>query len=263
MSALKITILGCGSSFGVPLVHNIWGKCDPNEPKNRRTRPSILVQKNGKNLLIDTSPDLKQQFLSNKIDNIDAVFYTHEHADHTHGINELRSINLIHRKIIPCYGNKQTMEKITNSFNYLFENTEKSYYPAILSNNLFSSNEFDIFGINVKLINQNHGNIDSIGFIFDDKVAYNLDVKYFYDQDEYFKRIENIDHWIIGCLRIDPHISHASLSEVKEWLNIVKPKNAYLCHMTAHLDYKDTIKYLDNERYMPAYDGQILDIHLI
>ena len=112
MSALKITILGCGSSFGVPLFHNIWGKCDPKEPKNIRSRPSILVQKNGKNLLIDTSPDLKQQILSNKIDNIDAVFYTHEHADHTHGINELRSINLIHRKIIPCYGNEQTMKKI-------------------------------------------------------------------------------------------------------------------------------------------------------
>ena len=261
MSALKITILGCGSSFGVPLFHNIWGKCDPDDPKNRRTRPSILVQKNGKNLLIDTSPDLKQQFLSNKIDNIDAVFYTHEHADHTHGINELRSINLIHGKIIPCYGNKQTMDKITNSFNYLFENTEKSYYPAILSNNLFSSNEFDIFGINIKLISQNHGNIDSIGFIFDDKVAYNLDVKYFYDQDEYFKRIENIDHWIVGCLRIDPHISHASLSEVKEWLNLVKPKNAYLSHMTAHLDYQETLKYLDNQNFLPAYDGQILDIN--
>ena len=261
MSALKITILGCGSSFGVPLFHNIWGKCDPDEPKNRRTRPSILVQKNGKNLLIDTSPDLKQQFLSNKIDNIDAVFYTHEHADHTHGINELRSINLIHGKIIPCYGNEQTMGKISNSFNYLFENTEKSYYPAILSNNLYSSKEFEIFGINIKLILQNHGNIDSIGFIFDDKVAYNLDVKYFYDQEEYFKKIKNIDHWIIGCLRIDPHISHASLAEVKDWLGIVRPKNAYLSHMTAHLDYKDTLKYLDNENYMPAYDGQILAIN--
>ena len=260
MSALKITILGCGSSFGVPLFHNIWGKCAPKEPKNIRSRPSILVQKNGKNLLIDTSPDLKQQILSNKIDNIDAVFYTHEHADHTHGINELRSINLIHRKIIPCYGNEQTMEKITHSFNYLFENTEKSYYPAILSKNLFSSKEFEIFGINIKLISQNHGDIDSIGFILDDKVAYNLDVKYFYDQEEYFKKIKNIDHWIVGCLRIDPHISHASLAEVKEWLNIVKPKKAYLSHMTAHLDFKDTFKYLDNPNYMPGYDGQILEI---
>ena len=259
MSDLKITILGCGSSFGVPLFHNIWGKCDPKEPKNRRTRPSILVQKNNKNLLIDTSPDLKQQFLSNKIDNIDAVFYTHEHADHTHGINELRSINLIHGKIIPCYGNEQTMEKITKSFNYLFENTEKSYYPAILSKNLYSSKEFEIFGINIKLISQNHGDIDSIGFIFDDKVAYNLDVKYFYDK-EFFKKIENIDHWIVGCLRIDSHISHASLSEVKEWLDIVKPKKAYLSHMTAHLDYKDTINYLDNSNYMPSYDGQILEL---
>ena len=260
MSALKITILGCGSSFGVPLFHNIWGKCDPEEPKNIRSRPSILVQKNGKNLLIDTSPDLKQQILSNKIDNIDAVFFTHEHADHTHGINELRSINLIHRKIIPCYGNEQTMDKITNSFNYLFENTEKSYYPAILSKNHFSSKEFEIFGINIKLISQNHGDIDSIGFIFDNKIAYNLDVKYFYDQEEYFKKIKNIDHWIVGCLRIDPHISHASLSEVKKWLDIVKPKNTYLSHMTAHLDYKDTLNYLENENYMPAYDGQILEI---
>ena len=260
MSALKITILGCGSSFGVPLFHNIWGKCDPEEPKNTRSRPSILVQKNGKNLLIDTSPDLKQQILNNKIDNIDAVFFTHEHADHTHGINELRSINLIHRKIIPCYGDEQTMEKITNSFNYLFENTEKSYYPAILSKNHFSSKEFEIFGINIKLISQNHGDIDSIGFIFDNKIAYNLDVKYFYDQEEYFKKIENIDHWIVGCLRIDTHISHASLSEVKEWLDVVKPKHAYLSHMTAHLDYKDTLNYLENENYMPAYDGQILEI---
>ena len=260
MSALKITILGCGSSFGVPLFHNIWGKCDPEEPKNIRSRPSILVQKNGKNLLIDTSPDLKQQILNNKIENIDAVFFTHEHADHTHGINELRSINLIHRKIIPCYGNEQTMDKITNSFNYLFENTKKSYYPAILSKNYFSSKEFEIFGINIKLISQNHGDIDSIGFIFDNKIAYNLDVKYFYDQEEYFKKIENIDHWIIGCLRIDPHISHASLDEVKEWLDIVKPKKAYLSHMTAHLDFKETFKYLDNPNYMPGYDGQILEI---
>ena len=219
-----------------------------------------VLQKNGKNLLIDTSPDLKQQILSNKIDNIDAVFYTHEHADHTHGINELRSINLIHRKIIPCYANEQTMEKITHSFNYLFENTEKSYYPAILSKNLFSSKEFEIFGINIKLINQNHGDIDSIGFIFDNKIAYNLDVKYFYDQDKYFKKIENIDHWIVGCLRIDPHISHASLAEVKEWLDIVKPKKAYLSHMTAYLDFKDTFMYLDNPNYMPGYDGQILEI---
>jgi phosphoribosyl 1,2-cyclic phosphate phosphodiesterase len=260
MSALKITILGCGSSLGVPLFHNIWGKCDPEEPKNIRSRPSILVQKNGKNLLIDTSPDLKQQILSNKIDNIDAVFFTHEHADHTHGINELRSISLIHRKIIPCYGNEQTMDKITNSFNYLFENNEKSYYPAILSKNHFSSKEFEIFGINIKLISQNHGDIDSIGFIFDNKIAYNLDVKYFYDQEEYFKKIENIDHWIVGCLRIDPHISHASLSEVMKWLDIVKPKNAYLSHMTVHLDYKDTLNHLENENYMPAYDGQILEI---
>ena len=255
MSALKITILGCGSSFGVPLFHNIWGKCDPEEPKNIRSRPSILVQKNGKNLLIDTSPDLKQQILNNKIENIDAVFFTHEHADHTHGINELRSINLIHRKIIPCYGNEQTMDKITNSFNYLFENTKKSYYPAILSKNYFSSKEFEIFGINIKLIRQNHGDIDSIGFIFDDKVAYNLDVKYFYHQDEYFKRIEGINHWIVGCLRIDPHISHASLSEVKEWLDIVKPKNAYLSHMTAHLDYNTTLKFLRNDNFTPAFDG--------
>jgi len=260
MSALKVTILGCGSSFGVPLFHNIWGKCDPNEPKNIRSRPSILVQKNRKNLLIDTSPDLKQQILSNKIDNIDAVFFTHEHADHTHGINELRSINLIHGNVVPCYGNQQTMEEITNSFYYLFENVKKSYYPAILSRNLFSSKEFEIFGINVKLIQQNHGDIDTVGFIFDNKIAYNLDVKYFYDQDEYFKKIENIDHWIVGCLRIDPHISHASLSEVKEWLNIVKPKKAYLSHMTAHLDFNETLKYLNNENYMPAYDGQILDI---
>jgi len=260
LSELKVTILGCGSSFGVPLFHDIWGKCDPNNPKNRRMRPSILVQKNGKNLLIDTGPDLKQQFLDNKINNIDAVLYTHEHADHTHGINELRSINLINKNVIPCYGNEETIAKILKSFNYLFENTANSYYPAILTGNIYPSNEFDLFGINIKLILQNHGNIDSIGFIFDDKIAYNLDVKHFYNQEEYFKKIENIDHWIVGCLRIDPHVSHASLNEVNEWLNIVKPKNAYLSHMTAHLDFLETSRYLNNPNYLPAYDGQTIEI---
>jgi phosphoribosyl 1,2-cyclic phosphate phosphodiesterase len=231
MSDLKVTILGCGSSFGVPLFHNIWGKCDPNEPKNIRTRPSIFLQKNGKNLLIDTSPDLKQQLLNNKINNIDGVFYTHEHADHTHGINELRS-----------------------------KNTNKSYYPAILSRNPYPSEEFELFGIKIRLIRQNHGDIDSVGFIFDNKIAYNLDVKYFYDQENYFKNIENIDHWIVGCLRIDPHISHASLADVKNWLDIVKPKKAYLSHMTAHLDYKTTGDFLLNQNYMPAFDGQVIEI---
>ena len=260
MSGLKVTILGCGSSFGVPLFHDIWGKCDPNEPKNIRTRPSIFHQKNEKNLLIDTSPDLKQQLLNNKINNIDGVFYTHEHADHTHGINELRSINLIHKRIIPCYGNDKTMDNIVNSFNYLFENTNKSYYPAILSRNPYPSEEFELFGIKIRLIRQTHGDIDSVGFIFDNKIAYNLDVKYFYDQENYFKNIENIDHWIVGCLRIDPHISHASLTDVKNWLDIVKPKKAYLSHMTAHLDYKATSDFLLNQNYMPAFDGQVIEI---
>ena len=212
----EINVLGCGSSFGVPLSHDIWGNCDKSNPKNQRTRPSILLKKAGKSILIDTSPDLRKQLIDNKIDNIDSVIYTHSHADHIHGINDLRAISLINKKKIPIYSDDITLNILKKSFSYLFVKDENHGYEPILIANTINSKFIEINGFKIEIIRQNHGSIDSYGFIFDSKIAYNLDIKYFYDED-YLARIKGIQCWFLGCLRYDEHPSHASYSKVIDW----------------------------------------------
>ncbi len=250
----EINVLGCGSSFGVPLSHDIWGNCDKSNPKNQRTRPSILLKKAGKSILIDTSPDLRKQLIDNKIDNIDSVIYTHSHADHIHGINDLRAISLINKKKIPIYSDEITLNILKNSFSYLFTKDVKHGYEPILNSNKIETKFFEINGFKVEAIKQNHGNIDSLGFIFDEKIAYNLDVKFFYDKN-YFDRIKGIECWFVGCLRYDEHPSHASYQEVIDWTQLVNANQTFLSHMTAHIDYETEYKKLSNNRVYPAYDG--------
>ena len=250
----EINILGCGSSFGVPLSHDIWGNCDKSNPKNQRTRPSILLKKAGKSILIDTSPDLRKQLIDNKIDNVDSVIYTHSHADHIHGINDLRTISLINKKKIPIYADEITLDTLKNSFSYLFTKSETHGYEPILIKKKIDNQFIEIDGFEIQIVKQNHGNIDSYGFIFDNKVAYNLDVKYFYD-DEYIQKIRGIDCWIVGCLRYDDHPSHASYEQVMSWASKVKAKITFLSHMTAHIDYNTEYDKLQNKNIFPAYDG--------
>tara|TARA_Y100001935_G_scaffold244631_1_gene237264 strand:+ start:1017 stop:1799 length:783 start_codon:yes stop_codon:yes gene_type:complete len=251
---IELTVLGCGSSFGVPLSYNIWGNCDPNNYKNYRSRPSIYLKKGEKSILIDTSPDLRKQLIDNKIDKIDSVLYTHSHADHIHGINDLRSISLINRKKIPIYADNETLEVLNTSFSYLFKRAEKQGYEPILQQNIINNEEFELEGFKIKVIKQNHGNIDSCGFIFDNKLAYNLDVKYFYDKN-YLSSIKNINCWFLGCLRYEEHHSHASYDNVMEWAKKVNAKQTYLSHMTALIDYETEYKKLSVFNIYPAYDG--------
>ena len=140
---IELTVLGCGSSFGVPLSHNIWGNCDSTNPKNYRTRPSIYLKKGDKSILIDTSPDLRHQLITNKIDTLDAVIFTHAHADHTHGINDLRSIALINKKKIPVFADKNSLNTIKNSFSYLFTKNDKHGYEPILQKNIIDNEILD------------------------------------------------------------------------------------------------------------------------
>ena len=251
---IDLNVLGCGSSFGVPLSHDIWGNCDKSNPKNQRTRPSILLKKAGKSILIDTSPDLRKQLIDNKIDNIDSVVYTHSHADHIHGINDLRAISLINKKKIPIYSDEITLNILKNSFSYLFVKDTNHGYEPILTANTIKTKSFEINGFKIEAIKQNHGNIDSFGFIFDGKIAYNLDVKFFYDKN-YFDRIKGIECWFVGCLRYDEHPSHASYQEVIDWTQIVNANQTFLSHMTAHIDYDTEYKKLFNNCVYPAYDG--------
>ncbi|MDC3149085.1 MBL fold metallo-hydrolase [Alphaproteobacteria bacterium] len=256
---IELNVLGCGSSFGVPLSHNIWGNCDKTNIKNYRTRPSILLKKAGKSILIDTSPDLRRQLIENKIDNIDSVIYTHSHADHIHGINDLRAISLINRKKIPIYSDEITLNIIKNSFSYLFfKDSNHGYEPILLANTL-NSKFIELNGFKIEIVHQNHGNIDSYGFIFDNKIAYNLDVKFFYDEN-YLNKINGIKCWFIGCLRYDDHPSHASYEEVIDWTKKVNAKQTFLSHMTAHIDYETEYNKLCSSRVFPAYDGLKLTI---
>lgn len=252
---IELTVLGCGSSFGVPLSHNRWGNCDSSNPKNYRTRSSIFIEKSGKSILIDTSPDLRHQLIANKIENIDSVIFTHSHADHIHGINDLRAISLINdRKKIPVYGDKFTLSILNDSFSYLFKKSDIYGYNSILQEHIINDNEFNLNGFNIKVIRQNHGSIDSYGFIFDDKLAYNLDIKYFYDE-KYLETIKGIDCWFIGCLRYEDHPSHAGYEEVINWTNRVNAKQTYLSHMTALIDYDTEYNKLSKNKVYPAYDG--------
>ena len=251
---IELSFLGCGSSFGVPLSHDIWGNCDRSNVRNHRTRPSILLKKGGKSILIDTSPDLRKQLIDNKISNIDSVIYTHSHADHIHGINDLRTISLINKKKIPVYADELTLKTLKNSFSYLFTKSKTHGYEPILNSKVIDEQFIKIEGFDIQIVRQNHGNIDSFGFIFDNKVAYNLDVKYFYD-DSYIKKIRGIKCWVLGCLRYENHPSHASYDQVISWANKVNAKVTYLSHMTAHIDYETEYKKLQKYNIFPAYDG--------
>ena len=174
---MKVKILGCGSSFGVPLIGNKFGNCDANNEKNYRTRPSILIQENNCNLLIDTSPDLRSQLLKANCDKIDAVLYTHKHADHIHGINDLRALSLIMKNRIPAWGSKETIEYLKNNFSYIF-NHSQNYDPIMVTNTILD--EFFINNVKINTFQHNHGNIDCTTYIINN-FAYITDINKLFD----------------------------------------------------------------------------------
>ena len=194
---MKFIILGCGSSMGVPRSDGYFGKCDPKNKKNYRTRCSALVKTNSENVLIDTSPDLRQQLLKNKINKIDKVFYSHMHADQTHGINDLRVFYIQNKKTIPVYADSPTKKYLLNTFKYCFINNSKEY-PATLKLNSISkklSIKDDNKKISIKTVVVKHGNVNSICYIFDKKIAYISDISDIAKKD--FKFFKNLRYLII------------------------------------------------------------------
>ena len=250
---IKFVILGCGSSLGVPRADGNWGKCNPNVKKNYRTRCSALIKSSLKNILIDTSPDLRDQLIKNNISNIDSVFFTHLHGDQVHGINDLRVFSLKNEKKIPVYADKRTAKYIKDTFSYCFYDTPG--YPAILKLNKLKKNisflDKDKF-ISVKSIPVQHGNIKSQSFIINNKCAYVSDANKIYDKD--LKFFKNLKFFIIDCLRINRHPSHYNLNEVIELTKIIKPKKTILTNLHSDLDYNYLLKILP-KNIIPAYDG--------
>ena len=251
--SLKFTILGCGSSLGVPRADGSFGKCNPSEKKNYRTRCSAIITSNNSNTLIDTSPDLRLQLIKNNIKNIDRVLYSHFHADQTHGINDLRIFFIKNKKEIPIYCDKQTRKYLLKNFNYCFKNTTS--YKAILKiNQIKKINQFNNQNtkLNIRSVKVKHGNINCCAFIINNKCAYLSDVNMIHQKD--YKYFKNLKYFVVDCLRFYKHPSHYNLEEVLKLIEILKPKKSILTNLHSDLDY-NKLKKLLPKNISPAYDG--------
>ena len=252
---MKFIILGCGSSMGVPRADGFFGACNSNNPKNFRTRCSAILKTNYSNILIDTSPDLRKQFLDNKINKIDHVLYTHNHADQTHGINDLRVFFLKNKKEIPVYADINTKKYLLNSFSYCFK--QKKDYPPITKFFKLKRNLFFKKSIKIQSIPVEHGLINSISYIINKKLAYLPDVNKIFRKD--FKYFKNLKYIVIDCLRYKKHPSHYNLEEVLEIFKILKPKKMILTNLHSDLDYNELLNKLPNN-IKPAYDGLTINL---
>lgn len=259
----KITILGSGSSAGVPRIGNDWGKCDPANPKNRRRRCSVLVTQSSlrgeTRILIDTSPDLREQMISSGTRDIDAVLFTHEHADHTHGIDDLRAFFLLKRQRVEVWADDATGRMLTTRFAYCFYSPPGSDYPPILNLNAIEPGQpvmIDGAGGTLTALpfHVNHGTIDALGFRFND-MAYTPDIDGVPEAS--LKYLEGLDLWVVDALRRTPHPSHWSLPQTLEWIARMKPKRAVITNLHIDMDYATLMKELP-AGVEPAYDGMDL-----
>ncbi len=252
---MKITVLGCGGSHGVPLVGNRWGECDPDNPRNRRRRPSVFVEWRGVNILIDTGPDLRAQLLDAEIDRIDAVLYTHAHADHTHGIDDIRSIARLGERRIPAYAEPDVMTFVAEKFSYIFKSSGAldTLYPAVMEARPFDG-PFEIEGCRVVPFGQDHGICRTTGFRLG-RFAYSTDVVEL--DDDAFEALAGVEVWIVDCLRERPHPTHAHLDRTLSWIARVGARHAILTHMNHQTDYQ-TIAALLPDGVEPGYDGMVI-----
>ena len=258
MASITFQILGCGSSGGVPRLGGVWGACDPSNPKNDRQRCSLLITRqteSGKtSVLIDTTPDMRRQLLNAKVDNLDAVLYTHDHADHVHGLDDLRMLVLRNRKRLQVWADKQVQKSLNERFGYAFIQPQGSPYPPILDMNDLMG-DLSITGdggtIDIVPFYVKHGGINALGFRINN-FAYLPDVSEIPEKS--WKLLDNLDCWVVDALRYTPHPSHSHLSQTLEWINRANPKRAIITNMHIDLDYETVCKETP-ERVTAAYDG--------
>jgi phosphoribosyl 1,2-cyclic phosphate phosphodiesterase len=262
---LKFTILGCGSSGGVPRPALGWGDCDPKNPRNRRRRTSLLVERREAGgvtrVLVDTSPDLREQLLDAEVDRLDGVLYTHEHADHTHGIDDLRSLFIKNRQPVDVYLDEATSKLMHQRFGYCFKAPPGSEYPPIVrEHRLAAGKRLLIAGqggtITALPLLQVHGEIPSYGFRFG-RLAYSCDLSML--PPESAAALTDLDTWIVDALRYRPHPSHFSVDDALAWIERIKPRRAILTNLHADLDY-DILKAKLPPHVEPGFDGISGDI---
>lgn len=249
---LGAILLGCGTSSGVPRIGGDWGDCDPADPRNLRTRASLLVRSDTTTILIDTGPDMRLQLLAAGIGAIDAVIWTHEHADHTHGIDDLRQLFHARGTPVPGYGRAETLEVLEKRFAYVFSG-RYNYPPSAQA--LLLADEMRIGDIDVRVVDQPHGSITSAGLLFEHggkSIGYSTDFNVFTSEMEtLFKRA---DIWVVDGLRRKPHPTHPHLALTLDAIARVQPRRAILTHMDQSMDYATVAVELP-EGVEPGYDG--------
>lgn len=262
--SLSLTILGCGSSGGVPRVAQGWGACDPTNPRNSRRRCSLLVERKGplgRTLaLVDTSPDLRAQLIEADVAHIDGVLITHEHADHTHGVDDLRPIYLAMRRRLDLYADEPTLRALRRKFDYIFETPHGGAYPPIANARGLTTGETIVIAgpggpIEATPFEVAHGDISALGFRFGG-VAYTPDLNGVPAHS--LRWLEGLDLWIVDALRYTPHPSHWSLAETLDWIARLQPRRAVLTNLHTDLDY-ETLRQRLPEGVEPAYDGMRLE----
>ena len=261
MAELRFTILGCGSSGGVPRLGNLWGACDPDEPRNTRRRCSMLIERETDGgitrVLIDSTPDLRAQLLDAGVGALDAVVYTHSHADHVHGIDDLRMIVFNMRARLPVWADGDTQNDLYSRFGYAFMQPDDSPYPPILDMHTIKG-PFEIEGaggaIGLTPFEVAHGAIDALGFRIGD-LAYLPDVNEI--PEDVWPKLQGLDCWVLDALRRTPHPTHAHLDLALEWIARAAPRRAVLTDMHVDMDYR-TVAEETPDHITPAYDGMVI-----
>ncbi|WP_120501422.1 MBL fold metallo-hydrolase [Roseovarius sp. EL26] len=265
MAELRFTLLGTGSSGGVPRLGGVWGDCDPDNPKNRRRRCSMLIERITEagvtRVLIDTSPDMRQQLLDAEVGTLDGVAFTHAHADHIHGIDDLRVIVFNTKERLSVWADGDTQNELFAKFGYTFVQPENSPYPPILNmHTIHEDQAFTISGeggdISLLPLQVNHGSIDALGFKIEGLV-YLPDVAQI--PDKIWPELEGLEYWIVDALRRKPHPTHTHLAQTLDWIERVKPRYGVLTNMHIDMDYQTLVdETADN--VIPAYDGMQISL---
>ena len=270
---MKIIVLGSGTSSGVPNVAFGWGDCDPNNPKNNRTRCSIYIDNGDDKILIDAGPDLRHQLLRENITAVSAVLFTHDHADHCHGIDDLRPIMLQQGKAIPAFFTAESFARIHKKFDYVFprdtkngidntlEKKSSSFYPPLLTPIIIDyGKKFMVGKTEILAFQQQHGLSVSSGFRIGD-FAYSTDVSSL--DEAAFAKLAGVKLWVVDALQIKPHGSHSNLANTLAWIERVRPERAFLTHLSIFMDHEKTTATcatLGFPHVAPLYDGQVLEL---
>lgn len=258
---MKVTILGCGTSVGVPALGAAgWGRCNPDDPRNRRKRCAVLVETDAATILIDAGPDIREQLLPLNLKKIDALLITHTHSDHVAGLDDLRAFYWPDRIELPVYATKEHGKDIVQKYPYLFEKNEKSpsyFVPPFTMRVFETGDEIQVKDSHIQTYYQGHGNMFSVGFQFDRKFAYSTDLNEM--SDEYLSDLAGVPLWVVESLRPEPHSAHAHYDMTFEWISKVKPERAFLTHLGLEADYAE-LKAVCPENTEPAIDGLQIDI---